>query len=385
MVEEGKKGAKHVEKVLEEKDKLLSSILICGNFSNIALGAIVTAFTLTIAGNNALSLAIATAIATLIVLIFGEMTPKNIALKYPEKIALLIVRPLQFVMFAISPIASLLNLFMSTLLRPFGFSKQKQEQMLTENELISMLDVGVEEGVIEKDEHKMISGVMKFDEILAKDIMTPRTEMVAVELNFTYDEVLEVFSGAKLSRLPVFDDNFDNIAGVLHIRDFILADGKRESFIISDYMREAYFTLELKRTLELFTEMRRDNISLAIVLDEYGGTAGLLSMEDLLEEIVGEIFDEHDDVKREVEQLSECEYIVSGAMKIDDFNELAGSDLTSDEYESVGGYVMGLAGNVPKKGTSLSDKEGNFSFVVEEVERHRIERLRIKFNIPKED
>ena len=379
MVDEGKKGAEHVEKATENKDKLLSSILIGSNFSNIALGAIITAFALSIAGNNAISIAIATGVATLIVLIFGEITPKTVAMEHPEKIALLIARPLRLIMTILAPIAAILNFFISIVLRPFGFSNEKKESSFTENELKTMLEVGFEEGVIEQDEHKMIGNVMEFDDILAKDVMTPRTDMIVIDLDFAYSEVLEVFSKAGMSRLPVFQENIDHIVGVLHIKDFILADSKDKAFSVKKYMREPFFTLELKHIRELFKEMRRANSSLAIVLDEYGGTAGLLSMEDLIEEIVGEIFDEHDDIHREVEYIGEHEYVVTGAMKIDDFNELAGSSIISEEYESVGGYVMGLAGGVPKAGMSLYD--GKIAFVVEEMEKNRIERLRIKLAI----
>ena len=373
MAEDGKKGAKHVEKVSENKEKLLSTVLIGGNFANIALGSLITAFAMSVAGSNAASIAIATVTATLIVLIFGELTPKTVALEYPEKIALLVVRPLRAVMLLLSPVAAALNFVISGALYPFGLSLGKKEISITEDELKSILDVGLEEGVIESDEHKMIDNIIEFDYVHAKDIMTPRTDIVAVDIEFTYNEVLEAFSGAGLSRIPVYEDNIDHVVGIVHIKDFISADSK--TFSVRECMREPFFTLELKRTRELFKEMRRENSSLALVLDEYGGTAGLVSMEDLIEEIVGEIFDEHDDVNNEIEQISENEYIVNGAMKIDDFNEFAGSSLTSEEYESVGGYVMGLAGGVPEAGMSLHN--GEIAFTVEGMERNRVERLRI--------
>jgi len=378
MIEEKKKGATQIEKATENKDRLLSSILIGSNFSNIALSSIVTAFALTVAGNNAASIAIATGVATLIVLIFCEIVPKTVAMEHPEKMALLIVRPLRMLVVILTPISIILNFFISLIFKPFGYSNKKQDNSITESELKTMIEVGYEEGVIEHDEHKMMGNVMEFDDVLAKDVMTPRTEMVVISINFTYNEVLNVFSTEQLSRLPVYQENIDNIVGVLHIKDFILADGKGDMFKVQEYMREPFFTLELKRTRELFTEMRRANSSLAIILDEYGGTAGLLSMEDIIEEIVGEIFDEHDDVRKEVEFVGEHEYVVNGSMKIDDFNELANSNLTSEEYESLGGYVMGLAGAVPKSGMSLFD--GKIAFIVEEVEKNRIERLRIKLD-----
>jgi len=376
MVEEGKRGAKNVEKATENKDKLLSTVLIGSNFANIALGSIVTAFALSVAGNNAASIAIATGVATLIVLIFGEITPKTVAMEYPEKISLLISRPLLLAISILSPIAAALNFLIYAALKPFGFSRDKKETLITENELKTMLEVGVEEGVIEQEEHKMMDNIMEFADVLAKDVMTPRTEMAAIGIEFTYDEVLEVFSSEGFSRLPVYQDNVDYIVGVLHIKDFVSAGAKKDEFKVESYMRDPFFSLEQKRTRELFTEMRRENISLAIILDEYSGTAGLLSIEDLIEEIVGEIFDEHDEERKEVEHIDEHEYLVGGSMKIGDFNEMSGSNMTSEEYDSVGGYVMGLAGGIPKLGDSLSDEQ--FTFVVEEMEKNRIEKLRIR-------
>jgi len=381
MQEEGIKRAQQVEKAVEDRERLLSSVLIGSNISNIALSAIVTSFALAAAGNNAVVIAAATAVATLIVLIFGELTPKIIAMKYPEKIALAIARPLNILISVISPISISLNFIISLFLKPLGFYKETKDPGFTESELKTMLEVSFEEGVIEHDEHKMMGNVIEFDEVLAKDVMTPRPDMAVISLENDYNEVLAVFSQKQLSRLPVFQENIDNIVGVLHLKDFILADGKADTFKVEQYMREPFFTIELKRTKVLFTEMRRANSSLAIILDEYGGTAGLLSMEDLIEEIVGEIFDEHDETG-DVEHIGEYEYVVNGAMKIDDFNEQAGSELASEEYESLGGYVIGLAGSIPKSGDSFYDN--NITFVVEEVEKNRIERLRIKFEREKD-
>lgn len=374
MVEEGRKGARYIERATEDTDRLLSTVLIGSNFANIALGSLVTAFVIAVAGSSVSGVMAATAIATVAVLIFGEMTPKTIAMQRTERVAALVARPLSIVMTVFSPVAAVLNFIIQQTLTPFGFGKERKAS-ITENELKTMLEVSYEEGVIEQDEHKMLGKVMEFDEVLAKDVMTPRTDMVVVDVESTYNEVLEIFSKAGLSRLPVFQDNIDNITGVLHIKDFISA--REGAFSVKAYMREPFFTLELKHTRELFTEMRRANTSQAIILDEYGGTAGLLSMEDLIEEIVGEIFDEHDSINKELEHVNEHEYLVNGAMKIDDFNEMANIHLDSEDYESVGGYVMGLAGVIPKAGMSLSD--GKISFKVEEMERNRIERLRIKF------
>ena len=382
MAEEGKKETKHIEKATEDKDKLLGSVLIGSNISNIALGSLTTAFALSIAGNNAASIAVATGVATLIVLIFGELTPKTIALEHPEKIALFVARPLRLFMVILSPIAAALNRIIYSFLWPFGYSRDKQEISITENELKTMLEVGVEEGVIERDEHKMIDNVMEFDDVQAKDIMTPRMDMITISTDDTYGEVLEVFSSERFSRLPVYQENIDNIIGVLHIKDFVSAD--TSSFSVKDYMREPIFTLEPKWAREVFKEMRRENSTLAVVLDEYGGTAGLLSIEDIIEEIVGEIFDEHDDVTSEIEEVGEYEYLVSGAMKIDDFNEIANTQLNSEEYESVGGYVMGLTGGIPEAGMELVDN--HITFMVEEMQRNRIERLRVKIErIEQED
>ncbi|MCL1999159.1 MAG: hemolysin family protein [Turicibacter sp.] len=380
LSEVGQKRAKQVERVVENKDKLLSSILIGNNLSNIALGSIATTLAMSISG-NATSILIATGTATLFLLIFGEITPKRIALEYPEKISMLVAKPLSLLMLVLSPIASMLNFVISMALKPLGFSVGEKESGITEDELKIMLEVGFEEGVIESDERKMIDNVMEFDDVYAKDIMTPRTDMIVIDVGFTYYETLGVFTEARMSRLPVCDDSIDNIVGVLHIKDFVCAAS--EGFSVSEHMREVFFTLEQKRTRELFKEMRKGSSSLAIVLDEYGGTAGLLSIEDIIEEIVGEIFDEHDDARNhEIELVSDGEYIVSGIVKIDDFNEVVEQEmLASEEYESIGGYVMGLVGGVPEAGLEVVDTVGKttITFTVLEVQRNRIERLNVRF------
>ncbi|MCL2015781.1 MAG: hemolysin family protein [Defluviitaleaceae bacterium] len=373
LAEEKNKRAQRVEKATENKDRMLSSILIGNNLSNTALGSIATTLAMSIAGNDAVYIVIATGLATLILLIFGEITPKNIALENPEKVAMLVVKPLTALMVLLSPIAAALNFVISRILRLFGFHMGEKESGITENELKTILEVGVEEGVIEQEEHKMMDNVLHFNDAQAKDVMTPRTDMAVINVAYSYLEVLQAFTAARMSRLPVFQDNIDNIVGVLHIKDFISVDNNAENFSVANCMRKPFFTLELKNTRKVFADMRRENSSLAVVLDEYGGTAGLLSMEDLIEEIVGEIFDEHDSVQ--VEHIAENEYIVSGAMKIDDFNELAQCNLTSEEYESVGGYVMGLIGEIPKEKDSILDERT--TFVVETMEKNRIGRLRI--------
>jgi len=375
MAEEGKKGAKNIENLKKDKQRLINSILIGANFSNIALSAIVTAFVLQAAGNNPTSIAIATALATFVVLVFGEAAPKTIAIKYAERIALFISTPLKLLLPLLSPISILLNFIIKFIFLPFGFNKYKKEITLTEAEIKTMLEVSYEEGIIESDEKQMLKNIIEFEDTPAKFVMTQRTDVVAIELRYSYSQVLQVFKQDQFSRLPVYKDNIDSIVGVLHIKDFVAANP--ENFSVSKYMRIPFFAFELKRTSSIFTEMRTTSSSLAIILDEYGGTAGIISIEDIMEEIVGEIFDEHDNlhVRKEIEKLTDNEYLLHGSVKITDFNELSGLLLKSDEYESIGGYVMGLFGKVPAPGAIIEDDDAKF--IIEKIGKNRIERLRV--------
>ncbi len=255
-----------------------------------------------------------------------------------------------------------------------GCDFNKKIPTITESEFMTMVNVGHEEGVLEVDEREMISNVMGFGDSDAKDIMTPRTAIVGVEINSTYEEVLKVFKEEQFSRLPVYKENIDDIVGIISFKDcMISADIK--NFNISEIMRKPYFTYESKSCSELFSVMRTKSLSMAVILDEYGGTSGIVTLEDLLEEIVGEISDEYDDETEEIKVIRDNEYIVEGSTKISDVNDMIGTNFESEDFDSIGGYVVGVIGRFPEKGETIEEKD--VKFIIEETGRNRIEKIRI--------
>lgn len=236
-----------------------------------------------------------------------------------------------------------------------------------------MVNVSHEEGVLEVDERRMINNVFDFGDLKAKDVMTPRTDMVCVEDTITYDEIVSIFKEERFSRLPVYHESVDNIIGILYVKDIIFID--EQHFKITDYMREPFFTYESKPISELFSEMRGNRIRAAVILDEYGGTSGLVTLEDLVEEIVGDIADEYDEQEKEIEVIKEDEFIVDGSTRLEDVNEMIGLHLASEDFDTIGGYVIGILGSFPDGGEEV--ETDNIKIVVEEVDKNRIEKLRI--------
>ncbi|MCL2415436.1 MAG: hemolysin family protein [Defluviitaleaceae bacterium] len=386
MIESGKRSALLVDKLLKDREKLISSILIGSNFSAIAFTSIATAVALgmTDEGNEGLVMAVTTVISTIIIVVVTDITPKTIASKYSEKIACFVARPLSFVLRILSPVSAVLNFFINRALLLFGFSNKADEVTITETELKTMLNVSREEGVIEEEEGVLIDNVFEFTESVARDSMIPRTDIVGISVDASYDEVMELFSSEKYSRLPVYREDTDHIIGVLNFKDFIFsrsAEGDFENaFEIEKYMRPPLYSYETQPMKKLFAQMRKGGLNLAVVLDEYGGTAGILTIEDLIEEIVGDIFDEHDQIEEEMKySVEKKEYIAPGGTKIDDFNKTFNTNLFSEDYETLAGYVLGLFGYIPKQGEKIFDSETKMEFIVEAVEKNRIEELKVIF------
>lgn len=372
MVDEGVKNAKLIEKVLSNQGKLISAILVGNNLVNIGASALATSFTMDVFGSGAVG--IVTGILTFLVLIFGEITPKTFATEKAETVCVWVVKPIAFCMFIFTPIVAVLNIITGFLFKILGCDFNKKKPTITESEFITMVNVGHEEGVLEVDEREMINNVIGFGDSDAKDIMVPRTDIVAVEINSTYEDVLKVFREEQFSRLPVYKENIDDIVGIISIKDCMFAENTDE-FNIADTMRKPYFTYESKSCSELFSVMRTKSLSMAIILDEYGGTSGIVTLEDLLEEIVGEISDEFDDETEEIKIVKDDEFIVDGSAKISDVNEIIGTNFESEDFDSIGGYVVGVIGRFPEKGETI--EENDIKFIIEETDRNRIEKMRI--------
>ena len=294
MVEEGVKGAKLVEKLIEDPNKLLGAILIGNNIVNIGASAIATSLAVKVSGGSESAVAIVTAIMTVLILIFGEITPKSIAKQKSEQVSLGVSKPIKLCVFIFKPFVVIFTAISSVFIRLLGGDPKATEPFITEEELKTMVGVSEEEGVLEDVEKEMIFNVFDFADLQVKDVMVQRVDVTAIEVNDSYEDLLKIIKEDQYSRIPVYDDTIDDIVGILNVKDLIIAGYKGEAFNVTEYMREPLYTFEFKKITELFNEMKKSRNHMAVVLDEYGGTVGIVTIEDLVEEIVGDIQDEYD-------------------------------------------------------------------------------------------
>ena len=374
MEDEGVKGAKLVGSLIEKSSDLLSSILVGNNIVNIAATSVSTSLFINIFGDG--GVAIATAVMTVLVLVFGEITPKTIAANSPEKVAVVVSKPISIIMKITKPIVWVFNLLTGIIFKIMGIDNDGVKPFITEEELKAMVNVSHEEGVLEMEEREIINNVFQFGDMQAKEAMIQRLDMVAIDIEDSYDEIIELFKSEKLSRLPVYQESIDDIVGILNIKDIIfLSDEEIENFDIKDYVREAFFTYEFKKITQLLEEMKKEKTQMAIVVDEYGGTAGLLTIEDLVEVIVGDIDDEYDEEEEEIVKINENEYLVEGSTKISDVNEQLGINLESEEFDSIGGFIIGYLKRIPEENEIIEVEDVKFK--VESIDKNRINKIRI--------
>lgn len=371
MVDDNIKNADKVAKATDNPGKLLSTILIGNNIVNICASSIATAIAISI--DPVKGVGIATVFMTVVVLIFGEITPKTIAAQNSEKVSLRFAGPIIIITKLLTPFVVIFNALTGVIVKLFGADPSKKTPLITEAELKTMVDVSHEEGVLETEERQMINNVFEFGDSKAKDVMTPRTDIEAVKADISREELINFFKEEQFSRAPVYGEDIDDIVGIVYYKDVVFSP--EEGFDIKDYLREAFFTYESKGTSELFRIMRTKRIPVAIVVDEYGGTSGLVTLEDLVEEIVGEISDEYDEVEEDIEVVKEDEYIIDGSAHIDDVNEMIGTHIESEDFDTIGGFVIGVLGTFPEAGETI--EYDGIKFVVEEIDKNRIEKLRI--------
>lgn len=374
-MEEGNKNAALCLKILDKYSKLLSSILIGNNIVNLSASALAT----TIAAKTGLpyAVSIATGILTFVVLIVGEIVPKTWATFKADKIVLVYAGIIRFLMIILTPFIFIIDKISTGILFIFGIRDSKKSSSMTENELRTIVEASHEEGVLEEKECEMINNVFDFGDACAKDIMIPRIDMTMIEDTADYTACMNVFRKNMYTRIPVFHDSQDNVIGLINIKDFLLVDNK-ESFKISDIMRDTYYTYEYKKTSDLMIEMRKSSFNIAMVLNEYGATEGMITLEDLLEEIVGEIRDEFDeDEESLIQSVSENTYIVPGNMKFDDVNDYLGTTFTSEDYDSVGGLIIEhLEDKLPTRGESVTLENG-CTLTALKISHNRVESVQI--------
>lgn len=377
MVEEKVKNADKITALLEDPNRLLSSILIGNNLVNNGAAALTTTIAISMfAGSASSGAGIATAVITIIILIFGEITPKTIASQKAEKVALFVVNVLVVVVFLVRPIVWILNIVTGGLIRALGGSTDGKTPVITEAELKTIVTVSHEEGVLENEERIMIDNIFSFGESRAKDVMTPRTDMISIPYDAPYDEFVSLMKEHGFSRLPVYEGDVDNIVGILYVKD--VAFISKEEFSMKKYIRDVYFTYESKPVDELLAHLRANYLALAIVLDEYGGTAGLVTTEDIIEEVMGEIEDEYDTREKDINIIRENEFLVDGSLRLEDLSKLVDKQIVSDEVDTIAGYILMILGNFPVGGEEIL--VDGMKIIVEQMEKNRIAKLRI-FNL----
>ncbi len=385
--EEGRPKAALIRQIIEEPQKLLSAILIGNNIVNLSASSLATTMVTRIMANmgmasqTATAIGVTTGILTLVVLIFGEITPKNIATRAAERICFIYITPIYWMTILFTPIIFIMNTISFGLMKLLGIKYTGKDRIMTENELLTIIDVSHEDGVLESEEKEMINNVVDFGDALAKDVMVPRIDMVSVPSTVSYDDLRSIFKKDMYSRLPVYEENKDNVIGIVTLKDFFKYEGSKETFKISELLREPYFTYEYQKTSDLLIQMRENSINISIVLDEYGATAGIITLEDLLEEIVGEIRDEYDDDEEEpIQKLNSSEYLVDGATRLDDINETFGCHIESDDYDSIAGHMINVLEHIPTEGEEIT--EDYIRFVIEKMDKNRIDTIHVYLTEP---
>ncbi len=375
LAEGGSNKAKRVLAITDDMHKMLSAILIGNNIVNLSASSIATTLAIKLFGS--VGAGIATGILTILILIFGEISPKTVATVHADSIALAYSSLIYRLMQLLTPVIFIVNQLSMGFLKLMRFDPGSGRTAMTEEEFKTIVDVGHETGVLENSEHEMINNVFDFGDSQAKEIMIPRIDMTFAKLDNTFDELIDIFREDKFTRLPVYEENTDNVIGIINMKDLLLYEDKQH-FQIKDLLREPFFTYEQKNTSELFLEMQKNSINIAIVLDEYGVTAGMITLEDLLEEIVGEIRDEYDaDEEDPLIQTGEREYCVQGSMNLEDLCDALNLPFYSEDYDTIGGYLIGLFGHLPEKNEIIITDE-DILLQVTQMDKNRIEKIYMK-------
>ena len=391
---EGNKKAKQIESMLKNPSKFLATIQIGITFAGFLSSAFASdAFADELAPilNNLLpmvslevwegvSIVIITIILSFFTLVFGELVPKRLAMKYYEKIAYGTIGVIKGISVITSPFVKLLTFSTNIISKIFGVN-ETEEEIVTEEEIKMMIDEGEEKGTIEQEEKVLLNNVFAFNDIIVSEVMTPRTDMFAIEINEEINELLDEIDEYKYSRIPVYEETIDNIQGVLFIKDILKAIKNREKINIRKIMREPYFVPESKEIDELFRELQQSKQQMAIVIDEYGGTAGLITMEDIIEELMGNIFDEYDDDEIDYKKIDENTYVLSGSLTLYDIKKVLGVEIPEGDYETLSGYLLEKLGRIPEEKEQIIIEDGDLTYKIEEYEDKRIKYVKVCKNM----
>ena len=374
LAENGDSRAKVAMKVLDSKSKMLSCILIGNNLVNVSATSLATTLTITLFGSKMVGFM--TGLLTLLILIFGEITPKNAAAISSERLTLRYARIIHLLMIFFTPVIWLVNLLSTAVMTILRIPKEGKDSAITEDEIRTMVDVSHENGETTREEREMINNIYDLGDQRARDICVPRADIVSVSVDDDYDTVAEIYKREHFTRLPVYEKERDHIVGILNIKDFCFIEDK-EHFTPKDLMYEPYYTFETKKLSELMIEMNDHSIGVTIVLDEYGIAVGMITFEDMIEEVVGEIRDEYDTQERDlISRVSDRQYLVAGSVKLDDLNDATHLDLHSDDYDSIGGYLIQHLGHLAVRGDRVTTPD-NLILIADKVNRNRILKVRI--------
>ena len=383
LAEDGNKRARIVKRLTDDPAKMLSAILIGNNIVNLSASALTTLLATNIAGRLGMGgasgriVGLGTGILTILVLIFGEITPKSAATIHAERIAL---RNGPFILWLsriLTPVIVIINALSAGVMRLMGINPDSEAAPMTEDDLLTVIDVSHEDGVIESEEREMITNVVDFGDSEASDVMVPRIDVTFLDVEADYEEVVSLFREEKYTRIPVYENDKDHVVGILNLKDVFCFTGEPDDFHIADIMRKPHFVYEFQKTSDLMMQMQNRTVNMVIVLDEYGAVAGIATMEDLIEEIVGEIRDEYDEEEiDDIRKTSTGDYIVDGNVKLDDINDLLDLEIETDDYDSLAGHVIHELGHIPSAGESITI--GGIRFIVRKMDKNRIDTIFIK-------
>jgi putative hemolysin len=373
--------AKKIFELKKKMDKVISTIVLGNNFVNVFFSAIVTYLALKIAervgDSQSFAIFLATIITTVIIVLFGETVPKNIGAHYPEKASMKLYYPFRFFWFILYPFTWVLSLITKGLLNLFHIKIGSRKFFENQEEMLSMLQIGKDEGLIEKTEQKMLFSIFEFGDIIVREVMTPRVDIISIQVESTLDDILKCILTNNHSRIPIYENSIDNIVGVLYVKDLfkVFALKSEKNLNLRSILRNAYFVPETKRVDELFNEMQKNKIQIAMVFDEYGGLSGLVTIEDILEEIVGEIQDEYEVEDNILQKIGENAYLISGALEVNDFNERFSSNFSDEEAATIGGIILEKLGRLPNPGEEINiDK---FKFIISKIRNRRIVQVKL--------
>ena len=376
MEENGVENSSLVRKLTDNIGKVLTTILIGNNIVNIATTTIATIFFTDLFGPS--GAIISTIVLTLTILIFGEVTPKNIASSSSEKVALKVAKPIKFFDFILKPMSFFLQAITNFLTRLLIGENTQKGDLVTEEDLKTIVDVSEEQGVINDQESEIINNVFEFGDSDVEDIMTARTNMEAIAVDMEDRELKDFLKNCKHSRIPVYGKSIDNIIGILHMKDIVAFIAEDKALNIEEMIRPAFYVYDNMHIFDLFKSMRGENVSLAIVIDEYGGTSGIVTIEDIVEELVGEIEDEYDTHLESILKINDKEYLVNPSIHINDFNDYFDTDLVQIKNDSIGGFLIDNLGRIPKLGDAI-EAEG-IKITVVQINRYKLEMLKVEFS-----